>query len=713
MALVVVGGLGGGAFWLHGQSRTDEPPPAGPAAATLHLRFGHNFHVTSALHQAAEAFADTVRRETSGRVEVTVHPAQQLGTDDQMIEMTRDGTLDMMLVPTAKLSPAVPAMQYADLPFFFRDREEAYRMLDGEPGRLLLEKLSAIDLVGATFWENGFKQFTANRPIREPEDFKNLRMRVMKSRIIMDQFQAFGAQTRSIDFFSTRDALRDGVVDGQENPLTAIVNMGFYEVQPHLTLSNHGYLGYAFVISRKVFQSLPNDIGALLIDVARRLTPFEREETRRREAGFVDTIRRAGVTIHELTPEQRERFAAITAHIPHQFEGVIGADIVSKTEELMRDQRLGGRADTDILIGLDADLSAGAALAGLALKRGAMIAIDEINDRGGVLGRRLALVAKDHRSLPERGERNIRDLTARPNLVAVLGGVNSHVILNEIDAVHQARVPLLVPWAAAASIVDNGRSPNFVFRLSVSDRDSSPFLIDHAVTKGRRLALLLTKTVWGRENHLALTRALERHGLAPVAVEWFNNGERDFTAHLSRIEAAGADVVVVVASAPESLRFITSMADRPRPLPMVSHWGVTSGDMREEVRSALAKVDLTFIQTFSFQTPTPKTEEVIRRYKSTFDVPSVGDILVPAGTAQAYDLVHLLALAITAAGTTDREAVRDALERIETYAGLIKTYTPPFTPERHEALSANDYHLGRYDSDGIIVPVRSMGPSSP
>ncbi|MEO5375400.1 MAG: DctP family TRAP transporter solute-binding subunit [Alphaproteobacteria bacterium] len=703
VALVLVVAVASVAYWLRINERSVAQPSAKQAASTVVLRFGHNFHPNSALHVAAEKFAETMRNETGGRVEVTIHPAQQLGNDDKMIEMTRDGTLDIMLVPTAKLSAAVPAMQYADLPFFFRDRGEAYRMLDGEPGRLLLEKLNAIDLVGVTIWENGFKHFTTNRPIREPDDFNGLKIRAMKSRIIMDQFLSLNAQPLLIDFYETRQALKNGVVDGQENPLTAIVNMGFHEVQSHLTLSGHGYLGYVFVISRKVIQSLPSEVGALLIDVARRVTHFEREETQRREAEFLDVIRHAGVTVSTLTEEQRARFAARVAHIPLQFEGAIGADILSKTEELMREGRAG--ADDDILIGLDADLSAAAAQAGLAIKRGARLAIDEINERGGVLGRRLALVARDHRGVPERGIRNIQDMAARPNLVAILAGSSSTVAIEEVETIHQTKVPLLVPWATATKIVDNGRSPNFIFRLSVSDSYSGSFLISNALARGQRVALLLTNNEWGRNNHASLTEALQRRNMTPTIVEWFNSGERDFSAHLSRIERAEADVLVVVASATENAGIINTAANRRHPLPMVSHWGMSSGTLREDVRSALSKVDLTFIQTFSFLTSqSPRTAETTRRYLDTFHVPSAAGILAPAGTAHAYDLVHLLALAITAAGTTDREAVRDALERIDTYAGLVKTHRQPFTPDRHEALGMEDYYLGRFDPTGAIVP---------
>ncbi|MBT3197738.1 MAG: TRAP transporter substrate-binding protein, partial [Gammaproteobacteria bacterium] len=242
------------------------------------LRFGHNIPVESALHQAAERYADQVKHKSKGRVVIAIYPAQQLGNDHQMVEMARAGELDLLLTPTAKLSVPLPAMQYADLPFYFSTPDELYSMLDGEPGEILLKRLNAIDLEGVTIWENGFKQFTGDRPLRTPEDFLGLKIRTMKSRIIMAQFRSIEANPLPIDFHATHQALADGVVNGQENPLVAIVSMGFHEVQSDLTLSNHAYLGYVFSISSKVLATLPEDIQDILIETAKELTQWERRE---------------------------------------------------------------------------------------------------------------------------------------------------------------------------------------------------------------------------------------------------------------------------------------------------------------------------------------------------------------------------------------------------------------------------------------------------
>jgi C4-dicarboxylate-binding protein DctP len=139
---------------------------------TIVLRFGHNSPIESALHQAALRFANQVKEKTDSKVEIKIYPLQELGNDHKMVEMARNGDLDILLTPTAKMSVAVPSMQYADLPFFFPSRGDLYEMLDGEPGQMLFDDLREIGLIGVTFWENGFKHFTANEPLLSPDDFK-------------------------------------------------------------------------------------------------------------------------------------------------------------------------------------------------------------------------------------------------------------------------------------------------------------------------------------------------------------------------------------------------------------------------------------------------------------------------------------------------------------------------------------------------------------
>ena len=178
------------------------------------------------------------------------------------------------------------------------------------------------------------------------------------------------------------------------------------------------------------------------------------------------------------------------------------------------------------------------------------------------------------------------------------------------------------------------------------------------------------------------------------------------TPPLTRIENAGADVILMVANAPEGAAIVNSMAERPIRLPIIAHWGITGGYFWQNTKEALKQVDLKVLQTFSFLTrdeALPRT--LIQRYAENYRIGHPGEIFSPVGTAHAYDLIHLLAIAIAKAGTTDRSSVRTALEQISSYQGLLKHYHPPFTQERHDALDKHDFILATYNDKGYIVPI--------
>ncbi len=682
-----------------------EDADVGAEAVPYVLRFGHDMPENSAQHVAALKFASLVQDRSGGRVEVKVFPDQQLGTDYQMIEAARTGDLAITLAPTAKLSSLLPEVQYVDLPFLFPSREDAYALLDGDPGRLILEKLEPHALIGVTFWESGFKQFTANRPIHRPCDFNGLKVRVMKSPLLMDQFRAFGATPILIDFQHTYQALADGVVDAQENPLVSIVNRKFHEVQSDLTISNHGYLGYVFMLSKKVLDTLPEEIREALFATAKELTPFQREETVRRELEFLEKLERSGIRIHYLSEAERNRFRMATQHLTATYWHVIGRDIQEATI-----RRLGRGAVTDwddtVVIGLDADMTLGSGESGLAIKRGMKLAVEEINAAGGVLGRELNILVRDHGGISARGLHNMEFFSGIGNLVAVIGGLHSPVALSQLDFIHRHEIIYLSPWAAATGIVENGYEPNYVFRVSVNDRLAGRFLVGQALRNHRNIALLLENTSWGRSNHEAMTVALAERGAVPAAVEWLNWGEDDLSRQLLEIVDSGAEALLLVANAPEGATVVRTMARLPRPIPIFSHWGITGGAFHQMVRRELETVDLRFLQTFSFAcTQNPKVREMGESYLLRYHLTDPAAIPIPSGTAHAYDLVHLLARAIEVAGNLERSALRDALERLGLYHGLVKTYDPPFTPNRHDALDITDYFMARYDDRGFIVPL--------
>lgn len=207
----------------------------------------------------------------------------------------------------------------------------AHEFLDSAVGDELLATLEQAGLVGVTFWESGFKQFTCNNPVTAPEDFNGRKVRVMESPIIISQFRALGSNPVPIAFSETYTALQQRVVDCQENPLVSIVKMKFYEVQSDVILSNHAYLGYAFIFSKKWFESLAPELRQVLVETAREVTPFQREETARREKGYIDVIQASSATFSKLPGDNRSAFEQATRQVHDEFKDQIGAELLEKT----------------------------------------------------------------------------------------------------------------------------------------------------------------------------------------------------------------------------------------------------------------------------------------------------------------------------------------------------------------------------------------------
>ncbi len=357
-----------------------------------------------------------------------------------------------------------------------------------------------------------------------------------------------------------------------------------------------------------------------------------------------------------------------------------------------------------VIIGLDAEFGHVSSTSAEAIRRGIQIAIDEINQAGGVLqGRPLQLVEKANSSLPARSANNLREFAAMPDLVAVFCGRFSPTVLEGLPLIHQLRLPLLDPWAAAEGIVNNGYSPNYVFRLSMSDSWAVQAMLKHlGQRKLTRVGLLALNTSWGRSTRKALEEYVARNnGMRLTGTQWINWDDQldSMTAKYQSLRGSGAQAVVLVANAEEAAVFAKALLSLPehQRLPVVSHWGVTGGKLPELVGADFYKLDFRVVQTYSFIGQTsPLASTVISTYNRRFGGSNARAIASPVGVAHAYDLTHLLAKAINLAGSSNRQAVRDALERLPSHTGLIKKYNLPFTSKRHEALQESDVFLAKY-----------------
>ncbi len=371
-----------------------------------------------------------------------------------------------------------------------------------------------------------------------------------------------------------------------------------------------------------------------------------------------------------------------------------------------------GRA-APVLIGVDAEFMDPNSTADDAILFGARAAIEDLNAHGGVLGGRpLQLVITDNRSVPARGVANIEHLGAQPDVVGFLCGKFSPVVLEQVPTLHALRLPLLAPWAAADAIIDNGREPNYAFRLGLSDTLAIEALLGEIERrKLRRIGLLVPQTAWGRSCQYAAERhvgARTRDRLEIVGIEWHRWGAHDSIPHSYRtLLEIGAEAILLVANEPEGATLVKAMASMAtRDLrPLFSHWGISGGRFPRLCGEALHKVQLDAAQSFSFARARGEDgARLARRAMQHFGTDS--PLAVPSQTAigPAYDLVRLLAMAIDQTGGTHRPAIREALERLPAHEGVVRRHAPAFTPARHEGLGKDEVLLCRFDSTGLLQP---------
>ncbi|MEY4066002.1 MAG: hypothetical protein RIR26_2210 [Pseudomonadota bacterium] len=363
------------------------------------------------------------------------------------------------------------------------------------------------------------------------------------------------------------------------------------------------------------------------------------------------------------------------------------------------------QAPSDWVIGVDADLSLGGASAGQAILLGVRLAADEINASGGLLGRKLRIEARDHGGIVLRGIENVKELGALSNMIGIVGGIHSNVILSELEVIHSKKIPYLIPWASADELVDNGRHPNFVFRLGGRDQYVGEFLVGEALKHGKRIGLLLESTVWGRSNLKALKKTLALRKIQPVAVEWIDRADSNVNVQISALQRKNPDVVIMALNAPEGALAVNTMTERGTPFRVLSHWGIAHENFFKLASASLKKMKVEFFQPFSFSTfQNNKKDALLKKLKEHLPQAENGKIDAASGIAHAYDLTLMLGAATSKSKSAERGKIRDALESLAEFKGVACSQRPPFTPQRHEAVDKGCFFLAQFSDDGKVIP---------
>lgn len=358
-----------------------------------------------------------------------------------------------------------------------------------------------------------------------------------------------------------------------------------------------------------------------------------------------------------------------------------------------------------IKVGLVTALSGQSALAGDAITRGLTIAIEEINAKGGLLGgRKLELVRRDDEANPAKGVTAARELIYKEKVAVLFGGLDTPVSIAIVQLANQEKVPFMGPWAAGTPVTKNGAKPNFAFRVSAVDEIVDRGMLAYAqkTFNAKNPGMILVNNPWGESNEKGLTAALTAKGMKAAGIEKFGDSDVDVVPQLTRLKAAGADALFLVGNVGPSAQVVKSLDRMGWQVPIVSHWGPAGGRFTELAGPNAKNVH--FVQTYSFfGKQGPVGEKVLAALKAKYPEIKGPDNITPAvGVANAYDAMQLAALAITQAGSTEGDAVRQGFYKIGKYDGLIKGYDKPFSEASHDALSENDYVWAQFIGNRIL-----------
>ena len=320
LSIILLAGCGG----PKKEAAADEKKP-------ILMRFAHTVTAEHSIHKAALFFADKVKEKTKGSVEVKVYPGGQMGGEKAQVEGMMAGTMDFTLASTAVLSNWLPQWMALDLPYLISNESQAEKMLAGDVGKYLIDLLPGKGLYGLGWGENGFRHFTnSTRPLHVPADTKGLKIRVMENKLMIDTLGMWGADPTPIPFTEVYSALQTKTVDGQENPLSLIEQMRFYEVQKYLTLSNHFYSPFLFYASKVNMDKLSPEQQKAVREAATEAVAYQIKLVREDQVKSLALMEKAGVKINRLTDSELKEWKDKVKPIYEMYKDKMGAEIYSK-----------------------------------------------------------------------------------------------------------------------------------------------------------------------------------------------------------------------------------------------------------------------------------------------------------------------------------------------------------------------------------------------
>jgi len=304
--------------------------PAAQAQAPIVIKFSHVVAPDTPKGKGAERFKQLAEERTKGRVKVEVYPNSQLYKDKEEIEALQLGSVQMLAPSLAKFGPlGVKEFEVFDLPFIFKDTPSFRAVTDGPVGAALFKKLEPKGVLGLAYWDNGFDIMSANRPLHHVADFKGLKMRIQSSKVIEANMRSLGAIPQVMAFSELYQGLQSGVVDGTENTPSNDYTQKVYEVQKHITVSNHGHISYAVIVNKKFWESLPPDIRATLDSAMKDATTYANAIAETENKAAMEKMQASGkTTVYTLTPAETAEWKKAMYVVHKEMEDRVGKDTI-------------------------------------------------------------------------------------------------------------------------------------------------------------------------------------------------------------------------------------------------------------------------------------------------------------------------------------------------------------------------------------------------
>jgi C4-dicarboxylate-binding protein DctP len=314
------------AFALFGSVQAQQP---------IVVKFSHVVTDDTPKGKGATRFKELAEAKTKGRVKVEIYPNSQLYKDREEIEALQLGAVQMLAPSVSKFGPlGVRKFEVFDLPYMFADEKSLEHVVEGPVGNGLFKLLEPKGIVGLAYWFNGFKEFTANKPLKKLDDFKGMKIRIQSSKILEGEIKAFGAIPQVMAFSEVYTALQQGVVDGEENTPSNKYTQKMHEVQKHMTISDHGVVMYAVIVNKKFWGSLPADIRRSLGEAMAESTQYVWDIAKKENDDALAKIKAAKTTeVYVLPAAEKALWRKAMLPLYREYEGVVGKDTLQAIEK--------------------------------------------------------------------------------------------------------------------------------------------------------------------------------------------------------------------------------------------------------------------------------------------------------------------------------------------------------------------------------------------